>query len=357
MTTAARPTPSGGASGADDINAVVEQLGGPVEFGTPAKGGTYRIANTDFANTDGFDPTGEYFGSAWAIYTDLLLRHAAQLQPRRGQRRQRARAGPGDRHPGRSTDDGLTYTFTLKDGIKFGPPVNRAVTSKDIAYAFQRHRPPPASPPSTRSTTRPSRASTSSLAGKAKTISGITTPDDKTIVFTLTEPTGDFLFRLAMPATAPIPEEVAKCHTAAGEYGRYVISTGPYMIEGSDKLDISSCAAQKPISGFDPNTGLNAGAQPELRPGHRRRPRLARDAAGPVRDRRSTPTSTTSSPRSSAVSSRARSRRPPNAVLRSTSQHPDIRERLRVNSGDRDLVRLHEPDAPRPSTTSTCARR
>jgi peptide/nickel transport system substrate-binding protein len=31
------------------------------------------------------------------------------------------------------------------------------------------------------------------------------------------------------------------------------MSSGPYMIQGSDKLDISSCDAMKPISGFDPS--------------------------------------------------------------------------------------------------------
>src|SRR5213078_3136749 len=83
-------------------------------------------------------------------------------------------------------------------------------------------------------------------------ISGITTPDDSTIVFHLQKPTGDFLYRLAMPATAPIPEEVGKCFTKAGDYGRDVISSGPYMIKGEDKLNTSSCSTIKPISGFDP---------------------------------------------------------------------------------------------------------
>ena len=51
-----------------------------------------------------------------------------------------------------------------------------------------------------------------------------------------------------------------------GEYGRYIISTGPYMIEGADKLDISSCASQKPISGFNPNTGLTLVRNPSYDP-------------------------------------------------------------------------------------------
>ena len=65
------------------------------------------------------------------------------------------------------------------------------------------------------------------LEKKGNKISGIETPDPKTISITLTEPTGDFLYRLAMPAAGPIPEEVAGCFTRAGEYGRYVISSGP----------------------------------------------------------------------------------------------------------------------------------
>ncbi len=99
--------------------------------------------------------------------------------------------------------------------------------------------------------------------GKAARISGIETPDDRTIVFHLTAPTGDFGNRVAMPATAPVPEEVAGCLTKAGEYGRYVIASGPYMIEGSDALDATSCETLEPISGFDPNTSLSLVRNPE----------------------------------------------------------------------------------------------
>jgi hypothetical protein len=67
-----------------------------------------------------------------------------------------------------------------------------------------------------------------------------------------------------MAATAPIPEEVARCHTRAGDYGRYVISSGPYMIQGSDRLKIDSCAAQRPISGFDPSRRLNLVRNPSF---------------------------------------------------------------------------------------------
>ena len=55
-----------------------------------------------------------------------------------------------------------------------------------------------------------------------------------------------------------MPQEVAKCFEGKpGAYGRYVIASGPYMIEGSDDLDISSCKSLKPISGYDGQTRLN----------------------------------------------------------------------------------------------------
>ncbi len=156
---------------------------------------------------------------------------------------------------GQVSEDGLTYTFTLKDGVKFGPPLSREITSQDVAYAFERI--------GTEALVAqygfyytPIEGMAEFLAGEAETISGITTPDDKTISFKLTVPTGDFLYRVAMPAAGPIPKEVAGCFTKAGEYGQYLISSGPYMIEGSDQLDATSCDTLQPISGFDPNASL-----------------------------------------------------------------------------------------------------
>src|SRR5207245_11034912 len=90
--------------------------------------------------------------------------------------------------------------------------------------------------------------------GKAKTVSGISTPDNSTIVFHLTKPTGDFNLRMSMPATAPIPEEVGKCFEGKpGDYGRDVVSSGPYMLQGADKVT-ASCP-MKPMSGYDGANG------------------------------------------------------------------------------------------------------
>jgi len=218
------------------------------------QGGTYRTAIEDFGFTGAFDPTGEYLGTAWGLYSDMLLRTLMTYKHIAGV--------PGDAlvpdiasaNPDVSAD-GLTYTFTLKSGVKFGPPLDRDVTSKDIEYAFER----------INATSLVAQYGfyyagvIKGMTGTEKSIhpvSGIETPDDSTIIFHLEKPTGDLLYRLAMPATAPMPKEVAGCFTKAGDYGRYVISSGPYMIAGSDKLDASSCDTLKPISGYDPTKSL-----------------------------------------------------------------------------------------------------
>src|SRR5205085_12084148 len=91
--------------------------------------------------------------------------------------------------------------------------------------------------------------------GKATTVSGITTPNDKTIVFKLTKPVGDFNLRMSMPATAPIPEEVAKCFEGKpGDYGRDVVSSGPYMLKGINAVKLP-CASLKPATGYDGANG------------------------------------------------------------------------------------------------------
>lgn len=225
----------------------------PGESPEPAhvtRGGVYRTAIERFGFTNSFDPTGEYFQPAWGIYSGLLLRTLVTYKHIAGT------AGnqivPDIASSWETSADGLTWIFHLKQGVKFGPPLDRDVTSRDIAYAFQRI--------NTKSLIAQYDyyydGTIQGMTGQAKSpdepISGIKTPDDYTIVFRLTRPTGDLLNRLAMPAAAAMPEEVAGCHTKPGEYGRYLIATGPYMIQGQDQLDISSCETLEPLSGYDP---------------------------------------------------------------------------------------------------------
>ncbi len=223
--------------------------GGGTSSGSVQKGGVLRTAQDDFGFTNAFDPTGEYLASAITMY-QALTRTLINYQHVAGPAGNKLYPDLAQAMPTISSD-GLTYTFKLKPNIKFGPPVNRAITSKDIEYAFERIN----TAPLVAQYGQYYFGTIKGMDGKApapKPISGIETPDDSTIIFNLTKPVGDFLYRVSMPATAPIPQEVAKCFTKAGDYGRYVISSGPYMLKGSEKLDTSSCDAMRPISGFDP---------------------------------------------------------------------------------------------------------
>jgi peptide/nickel transport system substrate-binding protein len=232
----------------------------------PTSGGTYRVAfEHSFGFTDGFDPTGEYYQFSFDIFSNLMIRTLVGYDHVAGPAGNKLVPDIASTVP-RPTDRGLTYTFHLKPGVKFGPPVDREVTSKDIRYAMER-------------LARPKDGGEYGFyytviqgwdayaAGKAKAISGIRTPSASTIVFHLTRPTGDFLYRMAMPATGPIPEEVARCFEGqAGKYGRDVVSTGPYMLQGADKVSDSSCSALKPMSGFDGISNLVLVRNPEYDP-------------------------------------------------------------------------------------------
>ncbi len=228
---------------------------GTFSSGTPAKGGTYTVGwEQSFGFTNNFDPTGEYLGNAWGLYSNLMLRALVGYKHLPGAAGNITIGDLATTAPN-PTNNGLTYTYTLRKGIKFGPPVNRAVTSKDVAYAMNRLANPKDGGQYSFYYTVIS-GWNAVANGTAKTVSGIETPNDSTIVFHLTKPAGDFNLRMSMPATAPIPEEVAKCFEGKpGDYGRDVVSTGPYMIQGADKVSIASCAALKPMSGYDGANG------------------------------------------------------------------------------------------------------
>lgn len=237
----------------------------PAAATSAASGGVFRVGvESSFGFTDGFDPTGEYINTAWTIYSNLLVRTLVGYGHLPG-------AAGSELVPDLAaslpevSDGGLTYTLHLKDGIRFAPPVSREITSADVVYAFER-------------------IGTPSLvaqygyfysviegmdefsAGKRGSITGIETPDEKTIVFHLVEPAGDFAYRLALPATGPIPEEVAGCFDEPGEYGRYLVASGPYMIAGSAELDPSSCETLRPLAGFDPDSRLSLVRNPGYDP-------------------------------------------------------------------------------------------
>ena len=129
--------------------------------------------------------------------------------------------------------DGKTVTVHIRHGVHFSPPVNREVTSADVAYAIERGANPNVNNPYFHSYF-------GSLEGASKAnggpFPGITTPDSSTIVFHLTEPKAQIVAdALVLPLSAPVPQEYAKRYDAKkpSEYGNYQVATGPYMFKAN----------------------------------------------------------------------------------------------------------------------------
>jgi peptide/nickel transport system substrate-binding protein len=136
--------------------------------------------------------------------------------------------------------DQKTLTIKLRKGIKYAPPVNREVTSKDIKYAFERAF--SANVPSPYAAAYFSDIiGVPTKLGAIKDIPGIETPDDSTLVFKLKAPSAALVSQaLAMPISTPVPREYAAKYDAhtPSTYDQYVAFTGPYMYknDSSGKL-------------------------------------------------------------------------------------------------------------------------
>jgi peptide/nickel transport system substrate-binding protein len=149
------------------------------------------------------------------------------------------------------SDGGRTLTVHIRTDVHFGPPVNRAVTSADIAYAIER-----GEEPSVANAYFPSyfgwdAAAPLDGAGRSYRggpIPGIRTPNRSTIVFHMTTPGATFLIEaLSLPLSAPVPESFAgplDRHSPTAYGTSYLVATGPYMVKSSATGMISGIGYQ-----------------------------------------------------------------------------------------------------------------
>ena len=137
--------------------------------------------------------------------------------------------------PPEISDDGKTLTVKIRTGVKFSPPVNREVTTKDVKYAIERAFTKTVNGPYVGAYMSDIDGVKDFQDGKADEISGITTPDDQTIVFKMSRPRAAIVAgALALPVSAPVPKEYAQKFDqakGASQYGNNQVFTGPYMIQ------------------------------------------------------------------------------------------------------------------------------
>ena len=245
-----------------------ETGGGGTQGGEVKAGGTLRMAmNTDVCN--GFDPQKAYCSINWE-FTRVMLRTMLAMPGVEAEKGgtelvpDLAAEVPTTENGGISSD-GNTWTFKIKPGLHYAPPLQDVeITAADFIRALEREADPEASSSGYNFYYSVIKGFDDFGGGKADSISGLSAPDEHTLQVTLTEPAGDLGFRFAMAATAPIPPNpddpdarlgVAEGHTK--DYGRFLISSGRYMFEGSENLDFSVAPDdQKPVSGYQPERSI-----------------------------------------------------------------------------------------------------
>jgi peptide/nickel transport system substrate-binding protein len=232
---------------------------------TTPRGGTLRVAIPPFTEfTVDLDPQSSYFGGEWGLFRCCLLRTLYSYSGKPTEE------GGGEPRPDLAigppvvSADGLTWTFRLKQGLRYAPPFeDTPITAPDVVRALERDARIKAGPDDYSFYFSAISGFDDYEAGEADSIAGLETPDDRTLVVRLERLTGDLAYRFAMPATAPIPPGAADGHDE--DYGRFVVASGPYMIAGSEGLDFSVPPdEQEPAEGFVPAVLTEGGATQEL---------------------------------------------------------------------------------------------
>ena len=204
-------------------------------------GGVLRILGT--ADVDHFDPT-----SGALVTTNNFLRAVSrQLISYASSTDEAVRITPeGDlaTEVPQPTNDGLTYTFTLRTGAQWNAPSGpRQITAADFERGMMRMCNPLLGSAALTYYQDLIVGMAEFCAGFAEVeptveamkayieagdIAGIETPDDATIVINLTQKAGDFIYMLSLPTSAPAPVEVLDYLPDGPEYRSNFIASGPY---------------------------------------------------------------------------------------------------------------------------------
>lgn len=220
----------GGGGGKSDGNAKAPGFNAAVNKVANAsdkKGGTLKFIGTQDA--DSWDPQRGYYGFMWDFaryYTRQLVSFTPE--PGLGSTTLKPDLASG---LAKVSDGGKTYTYTLKDGLKWedGSPL----TSKDIKYGIERiwaQDVISGGPIYLQQVLDPKgeyKGPYKDTSPDKLGLKAIETPDDKTITFHLATPNSDFEQMLAMPSGSPVP---AAKDTGA-KYGLKPFSSGPYKFE------------------------------------------------------------------------------------------------------------------------------
>jgi ABC-type transport system substrate-binding protein len=124
------------------------------------------------------------------------------------------------------SDDGKTYTFKLRPGVKFTN--GRAVTAADVKYSIERAVNPKTQGPGA-GFFHSIVGADAMTAGKAEHMDGIVVVDDHTVRFNLVQPDATFLNVLALNFASVVPHEAIEA--AKGDFGKHPVGSGAFTLK------------------------------------------------------------------------------------------------------------------------------
>ncbi|WP_256669277.1 ABC transporter substrate-binding protein [Streptomyces fulvorobeus] len=218
---------SGGKKGKGGAAAGFDAANNKVANPSAKKGGTLKFAGAQDA--DSWDTTRGYYGFVWNFmryYSRQLVtgktepgKTGAELTPDLATERAKI------------TDDGRTYTYTLRDGITWED--GKPITSQDIKYGIERQWAQDVlsgGPVYLRDILDPKGEYKGPYKDTSKDklgLKAIETPDEKTIIFKLPKANSDFEEILALTSSSPVRQD----KDTKSKYGLKPFSSGPYKFQ------------------------------------------------------------------------------------------------------------------------------
>jgi peptide/nickel transport system substrate-binding protein len=212
---------STGAAGFDAANNKVAQAS------MAKKGGTLKFGGAQDA--DSWDTTRGYYGMMW----NFARYYSRQLVTNKTEPGKAGAELTPDLATGlaKVTDDGKTYTYTLRDGITWED--GKPITSKDVKYGIERvwaQDVLSGGPTYLKDFLDPDGAYKGPYKDTSKDklgLKAIDTPDDKTIVFHLPKANSDFEEVLALISASPVRQD----KDTKAQYQLHPFSSGPYKFQ------------------------------------------------------------------------------------------------------------------------------
>lgn len=119
-----------------------------------------------------------------------------------------------------TSNDGKTYTFTLKEGVMFHPPVSRELTAEDVVYSFERMQ-----------------SEEAQMTNDASKIDSMEATSKYDVSFTLSSTFAPFIQFLARVPWVIVPKEAVEAQ--GGSIGDFQepVGTGPFIFDEQVKGD------------------------------------------------------------------------------------------------------------------------